>query len=211
MAKKRIKINKLEKFKWEFLRRNKDYIEFHNKYITCRKSKRYREKDNNTKIADFQVLWGVARPLNPAQSYEEILESLPAREKNIFFPFAVSLTLDPGYDKDCPLIWGEFMLDIQLPKRTITQKFEKYLDYYIKTFRNKAKKKHYFKNRSSLQNYQMYIDVYDLYKKGWNPEKIARKFYSRDVERDINYAKRKVKRDYERCRQLIYGEYRQIG
>lgn len=65
--------------------------------------------------------------------------------------------------------------------------------------------------RFDFDRYDGYLKVYDLRKSGWSWEKIARTMYQSDVERgDINYAKLKVKRDYERCKRLVDDGYRQI-
>lgn len=65
--------------------------------------------------------------------------------------------------------------------------------------------------RFNYDKYKGYLKVYDLRKLGWSWEKITRVIYKGDIERgDLNYAKKKAKRDYERCKKLTDSGYRQI-
>lgn len=65
-------------------------------------------------------------------------------------------------------------------------------------------------SRARFGEYKRYLKVYDLVIKGKTLKEIAKRLYSGDIERDMNYAIRKVRRDYDRCKRLIDGGYRQI-
>lgn len=102
----------------------------------------------------------------------------------------------------------KILIDLDAPLRRILSETQKIVKQWqerrSKVVKNSA-------NRLRLSEYKRYIEVYDLKNQGWAWDELAEKFYEMDVERgDINYAKRKVKRDYGRCKKIIDGDYRQI-
>jgi transcriptional regulator len=76
---------------------------------------------------------------------------------------------------------------------------------------NKLYLKEESKSRMRTENYETYIKVREMEEKGLDEEHIAKKVYRSDVERgDLNYAKRKARRDLDRCQKCIDEVYRQI-
>lgn len=195
MAKK-IKIGNLEKYKWEFLRRNDKYNEAYSEY-----------KQGLLEKEEFKS-WGLNQPLNPAKRYEEVIKS--TRNNKLFFPFHLSLQLDSAYDKACPLVWGELLMDVSLPKKTILEEFEKQLDRLIKSYKGKRGlyEKDPANRRARIARYEHYLNVYDLRVKGWTWRRLAEKFYPGEF---IYRAKKYAKRDYQRCKKMIEGGFGQIA
>ncbi len=56
--------------------------------------------------------------------------------------------------------------------------------------------------RKRLSEYRNYFKVYRCVNEDMDWSKIAKKTYPADAERDLNYAKRKVKRDYDRWKTI---------
>jgi hypothetical protein len=205
-------INELEKYKWEFLRRNKGYRKTYESYIKYKKLKKYRAGDEES-IFQFTSDWLLHWPLDPAKSYETNMKLRPSGKKDAFMSFPLTMDSDFSCGMDVPLISGEFMIDIQFNRRKIVEKFKEYLDKFKEDYNNSIKEKASLpekQRRARIEEYKRYLKVYDLRKIGWGEERIAKKFHSGDSERDIDYAKKKVRRDFTRCLKLIKGDYGQI-
>jgi len=182
-----------DKYKWEFLRRNKEYCQAYKKIL--------RVKDKEALI-NFSSEWGLKKPINPTRKFEQLAQS---DKISLFYFQPLILELDQGYDVATPLISGDFILDIQHPKKEIMAKFEAYIDEYINNFNKVDKDK---RQRNRLEEYQRYLDVYDLKNKGWGWDKLAERFYKSDTENGrISYARMKIKRDFNRCKKLIDGGF----
>lgn len=100
-------------------------------------------------------------------------------------------------------------IDINSSKKRLVNSFKTTINFYKSLVKGDKKGA----NRKRFNEYDRYLKVYDLREqpKPWSWEKLAKRFYGVDIERgDMDYAKKKVKRDYERCKKLIDGDYRQI-
>ena len=94
-----------------------------------------------------------------------------------------------------------FLVDIWRDKEIILHEMSKRID---KIRENESKEDVDQTIRLRTNEYKKYLQVYDLKNKGWSWDKLANKFYPEDSG-GFNQAKRKVKRDYERCKKLIDG------
>jgi len=193
------------KYSWEFLRRNENYIKFYNKFLLYKKSPNY-SKDFEEEI--FYIGWGLAGAANPNKTYEENIKFL---KKDIFSPIPVLLTVDTT--KPVHILEGSFTIALSFPKRTIMWSFEKQLNYHLQQYKKFLKKQRekINKSRVRIENYNRYLEVFDLKNKGWGFDRLAKKFYASDVDRGgLSFAKMKVKRDYNRCNELIKYGHQQI-
>jgi hypothetical protein len=67
------------------------------------------------------------------------------------------------------------------------------------------------KTRARLAEYKRYLKVFDMRNDGASWERIAERLYPEDVEKGrLSYARRKARRDYERCESMIAEGYRQL-
>lgn len=68
-------------------------------------------------------------------------------------------------------------------------------------------------NKPRIPEIKRYLEVYKLKtENNWSWEKLAQKFYKCGVEQeDLNYVKKKIKRDYERCKKLINEGFKHIS
>jgi len=201
--KKKDAVNLFLKYRWEFLRRNKRYIKAYKKFRKAMRTLTEREKKYN--IFVFSVSWGINGLLNPRKSYEENMRLV---KEDISFPPPVSLELESPI-LDCN-VRGTIVIRLKYPKRAIIESFEEQLGHYIKEYKKTEHKQNSPETRAQIALYKRYLQIYDLREKGWNWERLVNKFYKGYVEDNKNYAKRKVQREHERCRELIERDYRQI-
>lgn len=216
----------LSRYRWEFLRKNETYIKSYQQHIKLEKSPTLenRIKFHSSRTDKIEnIIFGY---FDPTKNYEYHLKHTPNFNKAFIIPVFFINKTDIHICGPIPIVHrerdfdnkpryiasGEFFIDLEYPKETILRRISDYLDEYKKVRNKEDADMH----RTRFGNYDNYLKVYDLREQGWSWDKLANKFYKGDVERanlgvkGINYAKRKVKRDYERCKKLIEGGYGQI-
>jgi len=203
----------IAQYRWEFLRRSKSYQKDYNNIwlpvLKCGSKEILRAHNFFRKKYEF------FEPLNPrlaAPAYgsrrahifyirfmswivsckEFSLCGYTAREKRL---------IDKGFSKI------HLDVDLRFPKERIMERIEDVIDEALAISRKKGK---VMDLRKRLVQYEAYLRTFDLKNKGLNWAALAKKFYKNDFDRDVNYAKRKVKRDYERCCRLSEFGFRQI-
>jgi len=222
-------------YKWEFLRRNKEYRsdyfvitkEYHiYDLLKALRNRRRSDVDNWSKANTLLSKWGIRNPLNPHFSYIDFWKM--SSEKIRWFQWSLK-----GDHFDALLSWSnlanlsdieiltkvsdvEFRVDLFAPKEYILYEFEKAIDKLkmrIKTalmnLYSEKGKAYSLSFRKKLANYKRYLEVYDLRCKKWSWDKLANKFYKNDGG-GINYARLKVKRDFKRCQRFIESGYKQL-
>ena len=198
---KGIKITTLSpKFRWEFFRLNEEYNNFYRKCIACRKKSNY-DKDFEKQVC--YIGWGLSGLADPNRTYEENRRLLKG---DIFIPTAVSIKAD--FTKPKPLLEGKITIGLESPKRAIMLGLERQLGYYLSLY-NKSKRKNRIKEKARrvrLDVLERNLEVYKLFQKGWTPGRLAKKFYTGDIDS----AKRRIRRDIARCKELIEYRHGQI-
>lgn len=214
------------KYRWEFLRRNKEYQKDY-RYITI-----------NLKVADIirnqypkrlvdealSILskWDLLNPIPPGLSFNDLLESDKKLKSFHMDSLSVNDFAIDIYDSPDSLspkdlyIKGSLVriyVNMRFPKEKILDEFELLVDKWQKPLKKMLKKLPHSKpeKRLQLNQYEKYLKVYDHYKKGISMAKLAKKFYPGYVESSgKDYAERKVLRDLNGCLRLIHGGYKQI-
>ena len=196
---RKINISKLEKYKWEFLRRNKEYRKAYDSYI----KKSPKKKDGEELASE----WWILEPLDYSKTYEEVIRFSGSRE--LFLPYYLKIDLGKGHDANCPLISGGFLMDISYPKELIIEAFKEHLTNLINTHK-KSKglyRKPKIRDRVRVETYKTYLEVYDLReKKKLKWRQVAEKKYGKNYH---YYAIKTLMRQYESCKELI-ANYRRI-
>lgn len=101
----------------------------------------------------------------------------------------------------------KILVDLDVPLATIKKEIERIITKWQK-LRGRVVRQEPYKRR--CDDYERYLIVYLLLDKGCHINKVAKIFYEGDAKRDMNYARRKVRRDYDRAQKLIEGGCRQI-
>ena len=214
------------KYRWEFLRRNKEYQKDY-RYITI-----------NLKVADIirnqypkhlvnealSILskWDLLNPIPPGLSFNALLESdkkLKSFHMDSLFvnDFAIDMYDSPDSLSQKDLyIKGSLVriyVNMRFPKEKILDEFELLVDKWQKPLKKMMKKVFHDKPEKRLQinQYEKYLKVYDSHRKGMSMSQLAKKFYPGYIESSgKDYAERKILRDINGCLRLIHGGYKQI-
>ncbi len=209
MATKKDYSNRLEIYKWEFLRRNETYKQAYKKYIAYKKTKKYKEGDEED-VFHLYSEWGIRYPLDPSKTYRQNLSIVPSHIKQVFFPLPFYANTESGFGDDSQLVLGDFEIDLGFSDRAIVNFFKDYLKYYRKLFKKTARKDYqlqYKITKPKFEEYNRYLKTYDLCKeyelrkkkKPWN--KIVKDTYPNEDSGD--YTQWKAQRDYRICKKLI--------
>lgn len=220
-------------WKWESIRRNKDYRELYDAY--SRESDKTKKEKIKLEIA---TKWGITpadyhknyffltkvtrksvpdEPLVFKQQFnlfnilqadswsEQSLEENNGNLRNIEFK-SLQVGLQP-LEKMKTL---RLVLDIRYPKIVLTKRFKAFISLYqspgfAKKFPIGTKR-----TKSDKNDYDKYFRVYDSYEKVRDWAEVAKKFYKKESG-GLNYAKLKTRRDYNRCKKLIDGEWRHLS
>ena len=214
------------KYRWEFLRRNKDYQNDYRQIVLKLNGADF-FKDSypealRQKVSEILLKWDLLSPISPRLSFNELLES-DRKLKSIYIDslavneFAIDCSESPDslnqndlYMKGSML---EMYVDMKFPKEKILDEFELLVDKWQKPLKKMIKKLPHTKpeKRLQLNQYEKYLKVYDHYKKGMSMAKLAKKFYSNYIGLSgKDYAERRVLRDLNGCLRLIHGGYKQI-
>ena len=202
-------IAKLEKYKWDFLRRNEVYKQVYKAYVAHRKLKKYKKGDEED-IFHLYSTWGIKYPLDPEKTYQQNIRTAPSHIKQVFLPLPFHANTDSSFGDDAQLVLGEFEIDLGFSDRAIISFFKEYLKYYHKRFKNTARKKYqisYKIKKPKFAEYDRYLEIFDLRKKNISWAEIAKKRYFPTDKVELADAKWKVHRDYRRCEKLIRGGY----
>ena len=213
-------------YRWEFLRRNESYKKDYMCIVKILKVKDTMNcpqgGGNYEEASRILDKWDVLTPIDPTMTFEELIQS--DELKNTWYVEALAASSQAiGYGEyleskpDGYIInhapYVTIPIDMYAPKERIMAEFEAEIDRWKNRIKGALKNEGYkeTQHRISFENYRRYLKVYDLRIKKMDWEQLAQKFYSNDVKRgDLNYAKKKAKRDYRRCLKLIEGSYRQI-
>lgn len=214
------------KYRWEFLRRNKEYQKDF-AYITGTLKVtdiiRNRYPDSLVhKVLNILVKWNLLNPISPELPFNALIKS-DKKFKSFYLDslvvneLAIDGSLDPdSLSREDLYVKGsmvELCVDMKFPKEKILDEFELLVDKWqkplkkmIKAFPNSEPEK-----RLQVNQYEKYLKVYDAHRKGMSFAKLAKKFYSGYIESSgKDYAERKVLRDINGCLRLIHGGYKQI-
>jgi len=214
------------KYRWEFLRRNKDYQNDYGHIILKLNGMDFFKNSYpealRQKVFEILLKWDLLSPISPRLSFNELLES-DRKLKSIYIDslavneFAIDCTESPDSLNQKDLYMKGSMLkmyvDMRFPKEKILDEFELLVDRWQKPLKKMIKKlpRATPEKRLQLNQYEKYLKVYDHYKKGISMAKLAKKFYPGYVESSgKDYAERKVLRDLNGCLRLIHGGYKQI-
>ena len=244
----------IARYKWEFLRRNKNYIEDFNK--KCTPIKKFKDILGSPLTEEHRNYlfskYGFITPFNPKLSFYDFLKIRDRKGKVpsyllglltslIIYDWTVPGFATSGMPVKCHYITNTnitletksngkpYFCDLPGNKVNFNPQKTDFHDITIRVNLNAPKElihtrireivnlwkglydKYYRPRRRNRTEYDRYLTVYDLREQGWQWGKLADKFYKGDTERgDIDYAKKKVRRDYERCKKMIDGGYRQI-
>lgn len=216
-------------YKWEFLRRNskyeKDLDAFNKKgcFFEICETKNKALRDRKLKVfnkanRDFAKRWGLYYLPNPDYpSPDEDLETIKLfGHKEIMFPYAtrpnfheIDLGAEWGF-KNKPNNLNQIKIEINLsrPKENILYEVGRIVDALKKVRKHKGME---LKGRNRFFDYEGYLQVYDLKNQDWSWERIVKKFYKIHIgHREYKYLTREIKRDYEKCKELIDGGYKKI-
>ncbi|MDP1852913.1 MAG: hypothetical protein Q8L26_01710 [Candidatus Omnitrophota bacterium] len=213
------KVNKEEffvaKYRWEFLRRNKFYLQDY-KNIWLPVVGKNKSREIIKIMYYFKKKYGLMEPRPPHLPSPEYKKGGSDKFVVPFLPWIVickELLLCEAILRDRKRIKKGFdkihlEIDLKFPKKSIMKNVEEVIDNSLAIL---PKKYENVDSRKRFAHYEGYLKIFDLKNKGWTWNKLAKKFYKNDVDRnELNYAKRKVKRDYERCVKLVEGGFRQI-
>ncbi len=214
-------IEEINRLKWECIRRNeyfiKDYSRFEKGKRTSFTSRKSKGKHFIIKqLQYFSKKYGICFPLSPNKKFPALLGAgffdpiavrvLEPGEPELLLPIRGGITPEEGRLLRKKLRTITLRVNLDFPKEIIIQQVK----YKIQAC-NKLRKR--FSppktNRKRIDKYSHYLEVFDLHNRGRSNEALAKKFYGNDAG-GSSYAKKKVKRDYERAKKLIYGGYRQI-
>jgi hypothetical protein len=219
--------------KWEFVRRNKPYKKDYKEYA-AEKTKGGKSFNLDKWIKHFQEKYHIHWPIDPKEDFPKRKSTT---KLNNFMAKLTDESVEVIYDdrvllnnlNGCP-IWSGFPCDkvdnieylylrvnVNHLNKRIKDQFNKILTSFttmrdeMRDKENKLYLKEESKSRMRTENYETYIKVREMEEKGLDEEHIAKKVYRSDVERgDLNYAKRKARRDLDRCQKCIDEVYRQI-
>lgn len=221
----KLKNERIHSYKWEFLRRNKEYQNEYDNFTKAKKNGKEVSWDNRSKYglfaADYRnkypglikndgvdeavVFYSELKPSEVLRVNAWSKQSLADSRWNLSrLKFKAMNPNDVPKLKKMKLL--QLIVDIRYPKETLFKNFKTMVNFY-KNFVTDIR----IDKRKRFGEYDRYLAVYDLFEEGWSWDRLARKFYKADMERSSNYARKKVKRDYERCLKLIDGGYRQIS
>jgi len=203
------------KYRWEFERRNKNYIK---DYSSVKYAK------SRSKVSRFKTKWAIGQPIDPALKFED-LQRLDRKKQGDQYIRAIKEPFEAVTEKYNlkDLTFGNMFnimeavpvtISIHQPKQKILDEIESLIDKWHKKLNKEFKKYRLslYRFRVQFDQYDNYLKIYDLIESGYSHEDVARKVYMGYIESSgIYYAKRKVKRDYERCEKLIESDFRQIG
>jgi hypothetical protein len=147
-------------------------------------------------LSDLRVLFKGAYCLTPdrhveADAYGEVISSKPLTDEEIRQAKSIEVLID---------------LDVSMERilhevKGIVSKWKKMKANLVLSG----------KTRARLAEYKRYLKVFDMRSDGASWERIAGRLYKADVEKGrLSYAKRKARRDYERCESMIAEGYRQL-
>lgn len=200
----------IAKYRWEFLRRNKQYIkDYHS-------GKRY---PNKHWVKEYDIY----PPFDPSDDFPKSLKdqrNMPLYDELSPLPPIViqsishspitgkevaqeKFTLPPRLKKENlqKISTLTLLVDITHRERLILSEFKKLISYW-KNIRKTTLK-------IRLTQYKRYLQIYNLKEKRWSWTRLANRFHP-DDKGGIDYAKQKVMLDYKRCKKLINGGYKQI-
>ena len=213
-------------YKWEFLRRNKNYIEDY--------SKRHELSGNYLRRCEFWLKkYGITHPFNPAHSYDKLIKSQKGLDKvykvfessidsvptivvsNIFAEPLNFMSVDAqddllfNYDKEKLKNIKTLQLEVNLLKKkeAIFKDFKSIILLWKEHILNMPQTK------TQWMMYDTYLKIYDLRHpckgRGKTFLKITEEVYPNDDKR-FYVIERKVYRNYKECKRLINGGYRYI-
>ena len=214
------------KYRWEFLRRNKDYQNDYRHIILKLNGMDFFKNSYpealRQKVFEILLKWDLLSPIFPRLSFNELLKS-DRKLKSIYIDslavneFAIDCSESPDSLNQKDLYIKGSMLkmyvDMRFPKEKILDEFELLVNRWQKPLKKMIKKlpRARPEKRLQLNQYAKYLKVYDHYKKGMSMAKLAKKFYSNYIGLSgKDYAERKVLRDLNGCLRLIHGGYKQI-
>lgn len=204
----------IAKYKWEFVRRNKFYRrDYKNIWLPVLKKNSTRKALRVSRY--FQRKYGLFEPRSP---YLPSPECKKGRGKNFAWLFPSDAVwckdllcdalpknrkrIKKGFDKI------HLEIDMRFPKERIMKSVEETINNCLAILPKKYKD---VNSRKRFSQYEGYLKIFDLRNKGCSWNQLAEKFYKNDIDRnELNYAKRKAKRDYERCAKLVESGFRQI-
>jgi hypothetical protein len=215
------------RYRWEFLRRNKEYQSDYD-YITTKLKVTDLFKKEPTdpvaqKVIEVLLKWDLLAPIPPYLSFSALLKS-DEKLKSVYIEslavgeFAIDCSESPDllspedlYVKGSMV---EMSVDMKFPKEKILDEFNLLVDIWQKQLKRMLKKIPKAKKpakRLQIAQYERYLKIYDRHRKGMTFEKLAKQFYPAYIELPgKDYAKRKVLRDINNCLRLIHGGYKQI-
>ncbi len=225
--------NLIYHYKWEFIRRSKSYRNDYDDYVKAKNRSNGKAVSWNSKYGVFAADYRNSYPgrITPNGVEEAVVFFSQFKPSEVLrvdawsdqalnegkidldnMPYSLEgIKFKKMHGEDIPDLKRmktlRLAIDIRCPKKHLIDKFKTMINFYkrlVKDIPTNDKRKRF-------GQYDRYLEVYDLKEKGWSWDKLARKFYKGDVERgNLDYAKKKVKRDYDRCKKLIDGDYRHI-
>ncbi len=204
----------IAKSRWEFLRRNKKYIEDYYRDGSFPRSywiKKYgvwpplspddRFPKSFKACQNDDVLFDEMSPIAPIVIRD--IRNTPITGEDVAMGRELTSNHLKGKDKRTlrKALTLTLLVDVTHRERLILSEFKKLISFWKKIRRTE--------NRNRCEAYKQYLRVYDAKERGWSWAKLAQFFYPNDAG-TTDYAKQKVMRDYKRCVKLINGGYRQI-
>lgn len=222
-------------YKWEFLRRNYDYIEDYKLY-----KNRSGLLKNKAMLNHFEAhicnKYGLREPYDPQIPFDfdlikrtkakkklskEVVLKDKAWEKNREILLNLMSELNTGvYCKTKSLSDKELKeqstieiaVDLDVPKKKILQEVGRIVnEWQIKRAKVVPEK---IGKLPKFSEFDIYIEAYHLSNEGWPWDKLAKKYFPKEVDeitdRATDSARRKAKEYYDKCWELIYGGYRRI-
>lgn len=207
---------KYQRYKWEFLRRNTDYIKEWKELYSTPKLKYDIKRFNKELTADevgFSIDWEIMLPANPNLSYDELVASLQDSNYDWEFMFPDlmsgfsdnSITTIPNYieaTKDF-LKSGKVKieLDLSYPKTELLKNLGSLIDEWMHIYKKPqkhkpSKMKVREKNKYRFSDFEEHLKYYDekvISGLSWN--QIAKKYNLRDIQTARNH--------YNSARRLI--------
>jgi hypothetical protein len=147
-------------------------------------------------LSDLRVLFKGAYCLTPdrhveAGAYGEVINSKPLTDEEIRQTKSI-----------------EVLIDLDVPTERILREVESIVSAWKRVRAGVVPAR---KTRARLAEYKRYLKVFDMRSGGASWERTAERLYPEDVEKGrVSYAKRKARRDYERCESMIAEGYRQL-
>jgi len=197
------------KYRWEFLRRNNDYQNDYKNWLSKRSKKNFR---NNSIIKKYgfypidynrsydelvKVFLAVERAERNGLNWDDIRDA-EVGEFVSMGPTPIPIVKVDSYSKSFITKFNRrikyYPIDALDPNKikkanTIRLVFnihqsEEQLLAETKEIIKECKKLAGGLSRNRYVEYDRYLQVYDLTKKGWSPDKLAKKFYKGDTERE---------------------------